>query len=104
MTWGSVSPSANACPGKDLELAGMLGSMLVKNQVAQVCQPDKQRLLAPLGMMAALHRVPLRLDGVVGLIRQGAGDGHLRVCKDGIPAHLNIFAQVSILDVCSGPV
>jgi hypothetical protein len=82
----------------------MPGSMLVRNQVAQVCQPDKKLHLAPLRMMAALHRVPLRLDGVVGLIRQGAGDGHLRVCKGGIPAQLDICAQVSILDVCSGPV
>jgi len=36
-------------------------------------------------MMEAFHREQLPLDGIMGLIQQGAGDGHLRVCEHRIP-------------------
>src|SRR5215831_1620648 len=39
-------------------------------------------------MMEALHHKEFPVDGVMGLIQQGAGDGHLRVLKDRIPACL----------------
>jgi hypothetical protein len=66
-------------------LAGMLGPTLIGYQVVEVCQPCETRLLAPLGMMEALHREQLPLDGMMGLIQQGAGDGHLWVCEHRLP-------------------
>ena len=76
-------------------LAGMLGAALIRNQVVQVRQPAQKRLLAPLGMMEAFHHEQLPLDGVVGLIQQGARHGHLRVFKDGIPAGLLVLKPAS---------
>jgi len=38
-----------------------------------VGQPREKRRWAPFGVMEALHRKELPLDGVVGLIQQGAG-------------------------------
>jgi hypothetical protein len=67
-------------------LAGMLGPTLIGDQVVEVCQPREKRLLAPFGMMEAFHREQLPLDGIMGLIQQGAGCRHLRVGKDCIPA------------------
>src|ERR1043166_1773152 len=60
-------------------LPGMLGATLIWDQVVQMGQPAQKRLLAPFGVMAAFHREQLPLDGVMGLIQQRAGDGHLRV-------------------------
>ena len=34
------------------------------------------------------HREQLPLDGVMGLIQQGTGDGHLRGCEHRIPPRL----------------
>ena len=69
-------------------LASVLGPTLIGHQVVEVCQPREKRLLAPFGMMEAFHREQLPLDGVMGLIQQGAGGGHLRVCEHRIPPSL----------------
>ena len=69
-------------------LPGMLGATLIWDQIVQVGEPREKRLLAPFGMMEAFHREQFPLDGVMGLIQQGAGHGHLRVCEDRIPARL----------------
>ena len=37
-------------------------------------------------MMEALHHEELPVNRVMGLIQQGAGHRHLRVCEDRIPA------------------
>jgi len=67
-------------------LAGVLGAALIRYEVLQVRQPREKRLLAPFGVMEAFHREPLPLDSVVGLISQGAGHRHLRICEHRIPA------------------
>ena len=72
----------------DATLAGMLRSTPIGNQVVEVRQPCQQRLLTPFEMMEALHHERFPVDGVVGLIQQGAGDGHLRVCEYRIPPRL----------------
>ena len=66
----------------------MLGATLIRDQVVQMGQPAQKRLLAPFGVMAAFHREQLPLDGVMGLIQQRAGDGHLRVGEHRIPPRL----------------
>ena len=60
--WGTVPPATAPLPG-------MLGAPLVGYQVVQMGQPSQQRLWAPVGMMEALHREQLPLDGVMGLIQ-----------------------------------
>ena len=72
-------------------LAGMLGATLVGDQVVQMCQPAKKRLVAPLGMMKALHHEQFPVDGVMRLIEQGAGDGHTGVCEDRISPHFLVL-------------
>ena len=67
-------------------LAGVLGAALIRYEVLQVRQPREKRLWAPFGVMEAFHREQLPLNGVMGLIEQGAGHRHLRVFEDGIPA------------------
>jgi len=42
-------------------------------------------------MMQPLHGEQFALNGVVGLVSQGAGRGPLRVCKDGIPPRLLVL-------------
>jgi hypothetical protein len=58
-------------------------------------QPREKRLLAPLGVMEAFHREQFPLDSVMGLIQQGAGHRHLRVCKDHIPARFLLLKPAS---------
>jgi hypothetical protein len=72
-------------------LAGMLGPTLIRHQVVQVGQPREKRLLAATGMMESLHREEFPLDGVVGLIEQGAGHRHLGVCEHRLPARLLVL-------------
>ena len=64
----------------------MLSPTLRGDQGIEVRQPCEKRLVAPPWMMQPLHREELPLDSIVGLVSQGAGHRHLRVCKDGIPA------------------
>jgi hypothetical protein len=49
-------------------------------------QPRDERLLVAARMVKAFHREQFPFDGVMGLIQQGAGLRHLRVCEHGIPA------------------
>jgi hypothetical protein len=64
----------------------MLGALLVRDQVVQMCQPDKKRLLAPVWMMKPFHHEQFPVNGVMGLIPKRAGDWHLRVFEHRIPA------------------
>jgi hypothetical protein len=72
-------------------LAGMLRPTLIRDWVVQACKPREKRLLASLGMMKALHCEQLPLDGIMRLIKQGAGHGHLRVCEHRVPACLLVL-------------
>src|SRR5262245_45174030 len=99
-----MSPSAKPPGGEDLDieepvacryasafhfhpiLAGMPSPTLIRDQVVQVGEPCEKRLLTAPGMMEALHRKELPLEGVMRLIQQGAGYGHLWGCEDHIPA------------------
>ena len=69
-------------------LASVLDPTLIGHQVIEVRQAREKHLLAPFGVMEAFHREQLPLDGVMGLIQQGAGDGHLRVGEHRIPPRL----------------
>jgi hypothetical protein len=51
-------------------LAGMLCPTLIGPQVVQVCEPDKKRLLPPLGVMQTFHREQLP---VIGQVTRGPG-------------------------------
>jgi hypothetical protein len=59
-------------------LAGLPGPTLIRHQIIQVREPRQKCLLAPVWMMEPFHREQFTRDGVVGLIQQGAGGGHLR--------------------------
>ncbi len=69
-------------------LPPMLGTTLVGYQVVQVCQSGEKRLLAATWMMEAFHCEQFPLDGVMRLIQERAGHGHLRVFEHRIPARL----------------
>jgi len=66
----------------------MFGPTLIRYQVVQVREPRQKRLLTATWMVKPFHGEQLPLDSVIGLIQQGAGHRHLRVCKDRIPARL----------------
>ena len=59
-------------------LPGMLRAPLIRDQVLQVRQPREKRLLTAPRIMEALHHEQFPVDGVMGLIQQGAGHWHLR--------------------------
>src|SRR2546425_880434 len=80
--WCGYAPAFHFYP----TLPGMLGAALIWDEVVQVGEPREKRLLAPTWMMEPLHREEFPLDGVMGLIEQGAGHGHLGICKHRIPA------------------
>ena len=61
-------------------LAGMLSATLIRKKVIQVRESREKRLLTATGMVQPFHGKELPLDGVMGLIQQGTGHGHLRVC------------------------
>src|SRR5262249_50193440 len=67
-------------------LSGMPSAPLVGHQVVQMGQPAQKRLLSPCGVMKAFHGKQFPLDGIIGLIHECAGDRHLGVCEDRIPA------------------
>jgi hypothetical protein len=46
----------------------MLGSTLIRHEVVQMGEPAPKRLLAPFGMMEALHHEPLSVNGMMGLV------------------------------------
>jgi hypothetical protein len=70
----------------------MLGSTLIRYQVVEVREPREKRLLAPPWMMKPFHHEELALKSVMGLIQEGAGCRHLRVCEHRIPARLLVLA------------
>jgi hypothetical protein len=51
-----------------------------------VREPGEKRLLTAVGMVKRFHHEQLPLDGVVGLVSQRAGHGHLGIFEHGIPA------------------
>jgi hypothetical protein len=50
-------------------LPSMLGTPLIGDQVIEVRQPCKKRLLAPLGMMESFYGEQFPLNSVMGLIQ-----------------------------------
>ena len=65
---------------------GMLGPTLIGDQVVEVREPGEKRLLTAVGMVKRFHHEQLPLVGVVGLVSQRAGHGHLGIFEHGIPA------------------
>jgi hypothetical protein len=76
-------------------LAGMLSATLIRNKVIQVRKSREKRLLTATGMVQPFHGKELPLDGVMGLIQQGTGHGHLRVCEHRIPTCLLVLHPAS---------
>jgi hypothetical protein len=66
-------------------------------------QPSQKRLLAPCGMMEAFHHEQLSVDGVVGLIEQGAGHRHLGIFKHRIPACFLVLKPLAHTGAVSFP-
>jgi hypothetical protein len=64
----------------------MLRSTLRGDQGVEVREPGEKRLLTAVGMVQGFHHDQLPLDGVVGLVSQRAGHGHLGLCEHGILA------------------
>ena len=69
-------------------LPRMLSPTLIEDQVIQVGEPREERLLAAMWVMKAFHGEQFPLQGVVCLIQQGTGHGHLGICEHRIPARL----------------
>jgi len=67
---------------------GMLRPPLSGDQVVQVRQPRQKRLGTAAWMMKRFPHPALPVDGMMGLIQQGAGDRHLRVCEPRPPPRL----------------
>ena len=66
----------------------MQGSTLRGNQIIQVRQAGEKHCLTPTGMVEVFHHEQLPVDGVMGLIQQGARHRHLGVGEHRIPARL----------------
>ena len=58
-------------------------------------QSRQKHLLAATGMMEAFPHAQFPLDGVVGLIEEGAGHRHLRIGKHRIPARLLVLKPLA---------
>jgi hypothetical protein len=76
-------------------LPGMRSPTLIGDPVVQVREPRQKRLLIAAGMVNRFHHDQLPVDGMMGLLEQGAGHGHLRVCEDCIPACLLLLKPLS---------
>jgi hypothetical protein len=72
-------------------LAGMLSSTLIGDEVREVRESYQKCLLAPFGMMEALHGEQFPLHSVMGLIQQGTAHRHLRVFEDRLPARFLVL-------------
>jgi hypothetical protein len=81
----------------------MLGSTLIWDEVIQVGEPCEKRLLASTWVMKAFHGEQLPLDGIMGLIQQGAGHRHLGVFENGIPARLFVLHPAPHPRAIGGP-
>ena len=88
---GGDSPAFHFHPA----LTGMLGTTLIGDQVVQVREPCQKCLLAAIWVVEPFHCKQLPLNRVMGLIQEGTGDGHLRVCEDRIPARLLVLQPAS---------
>ena len=75
-------------------LTGMLGPPLIGYQVVQVCEPREKRLVTPVWLLEPFHREQFPLDGVMGLIQQGARHWHLRVFEHRLPARFLLLHPV----------
>jgi hypothetical protein len=67
-------------------LTGTLRPTLIGDQVIQVREPREKRLLASTWVVKPFHREQFPLDGIMGLIQQGAGHRHPRIGEHCIPA------------------
>jgi hypothetical protein len=76
-------------------LPGMLGAPLIRHQVVQVCQACEKRLLASSWVVKPFHHEEFSVNGIMDLIQEGAGHGHLRVCEHCIPARLLVLKPAS---------
>jgi hypothetical protein len=56
-----------------------------------MCEPRQKRLLAPAWMGKRFHHEQFSVNGVMGLIQQGAGHRHLRICEHRIPTCLLVL-------------
>jgi hypothetical protein len=81
----------------------MLGTPLVRDQVVQMCQPDKKCLLASIWMMKSFRHEQFPVYGVMGLIQQAAGDWHLRVFEHRISAGFLLLNPMSYACAISYP-
>ena len=79
-----LSRYASAFPC-DPPLAPLLGPALRGDQGVERSEPDAQRCLPPLRMLAPLHGKALPCERMRRLSQEGAGDGPLRVGEDRIP-------------------
>jgi hypothetical protein len=64
----------------------MLSPALIGDQVIEVRQSCQKRLLASARVMKPFHGEQLPLDGIMGLIQEGARGRHLGVLQHRIPA------------------
>ena len=65
-------------------LASMPSATLIRDEVIQVRQSREKRL----------HGKELPLGGVMGLIQQGTGHGHLRGCQHRLPNSAPFFLEL----------
>jgi hypothetical protein len=72
----------------------MLGTTLVGHQIVQMGEPSQKGLLVVFGMMKGLHHEQFPVDGVMGLIQQGARHRRPGVCEHRIPPHLLLLAPL----------
>jgi hypothetical protein len=72
----------------------MLGATLIRHEVVQVSQAPEKGLLAAVRMMDSLHPKEFPIDGVMGLIEQGAGHRHPGVCEHRRPARFVVLNPV----------
>jgi hypothetical protein len=73
----------------------MLGAPLIRHQVVQVWQACEKRLLASSWVVKPFHHEEFPVDGIMGLIQEGAGHWHLGVCEHRIPARLLVLKPAS---------
>jgi hypothetical protein len=84
----------------------MLRAPLIGHEVVPMGESSQKRLLAPVGMMEALHHEELPVNRVMRLIQEGAGHRPLGVCEDRLPAGFLLLKPapytLAIGDPCCG--
>jgi hypothetical protein len=76
-------------------LASVLGATLIGHKVVQMCEPSQKGLLVAFGMMKRFHHEQFPVDGVMGLIQQGAGHRHSGVFEHRVPARFLVLEPLS---------